>query len=68
MSKTPTRIYCVSDGENDFLVRAVSQAQAIGHVTRGFYKARVATQDDLATLCGNGVRVETAGAHEGPQS
>ncbi len=59
-TKTPTRIYRVDDGHKDRLVRAPSQAQAIRHVASSF-AVRVATQDDIAQLVGDGVKVETAG-------
>lgn len=61
MSKTPSRIYRIDDGHSDRLVRATSQAQAIRHVASGF-AVRVATQDDIANLVGEGCKVETAGA------
>ena len=59
-----TRIYCVSDGSTDRLVRAGSRAQAVSHVARSVFASRVATQDDLEQLITAGVRVETAGATE----
>lgn len=62
------RIYLVSVnaanpmvGDNK-LVRAANQAQAIRHVARGIIKAKVASQNDLVTLVGHGVAVETASA------
>lgn len=60
------RIYRVDDGKQDRLVRATSQAQAVRHVASGF-AVRVATQDDIANLVGEGVKVETAGAQEAAQ-
>lgn len=65
-----TRIYVVveeSEGKSEpvtkpRLVRASSQAQAVGHVVRSRYSAKVAKQDDLETLLGEGVKVETASA------
>lgn len=59
MSKTPTRIYRIDDGKADRLVRATSQAQAVRHVASGF-AVRVATQDDIADLVTEGVKVEAA--------
>lgn len=61
MSKTPTRIYRIDDGKADRLVRATSQAQAVRHVTAGM-PVRVATQDDIAQLVGEGIKIETAAA------
>lgn len=60
MSKTPTRIYRIDDGRGDRLIRAASQAQAIRHVASGF-AVRVATQDDIANLVSEGIKVEKAG-------
>ncbi len=60
----PTRIYLVTapDGAST-LVRAVTPAQAIRHAARGF-TARVADQDDLVRLLGDGAKVEAAGDDE----
>jgi hypothetical protein len=63
------RIYIVDDGSPTSaprLVRAISQSQAIKHVTKPF-TASVATQDQLIEALDNGVKVENAGAAE-PQS
>lgn len=64
------RIYVVTqatgegDGSTDqqHLVRAGSQAQAIRHVVGNQFSAEVATQDDLVTLIGKGVKVREATA------
>lgn len=61
---TTTRIYTVTDTSSEEpprLVRAISQAHAIKHVTRPF-KAEVASQDTLVRLLGDGIEVENAGA------
>lgn len=42
-----TRIYKVTNGENVYLVRAPSQAQAVKYVTSRQFQVIVATQDDL---------------------
>jgi len=57
-----TRIYVVR-GPNQAvaLVKASSQAQAVGHVVRNAYEAEVAEQDILVELAGAGVKVENAG-------
>ena len=55
-----TRIYLVSGGDQPRLVRASSQAQAIGHIVRGTYKAIVASQVDLVELLPNGTQIEEA--------
>ena len=64
MSKA--RIYIVDDGDSKApprLVRAISQSQAIKHVTKPF-TASVATQDQLIEAMDNGVKVENAGAED----
>ena len=43
------------------LVRAASQAQAVGHVVRGRFSAEVATQDQLVGLVAKGCVVQEAG-------
>jgi hypothetical protein len=62
VSKTPTRIYVVTDtlDNSKYLVRAASAAQAIRHCAN-HYRADVASQDDLVKLVAGGVDVETAG-------
>lgn len=60
MSKTPNRIYRIIDGEGDRLIRAASAAQAVRHAASHF-KARVASQDDIAELVGQGAKIENAG-------
>ena len=67
---TKARIYIVEDGEPTSaprLVRAISQSQAIKHVTKPF-SAVVATQDQLVEALDNGIKVESAGADEDAQS
>lgn len=61
MSKSATRIYRLDTGHGDRLVRAVSRAQAVNHVTADM-PVRVATQDDIAELVAEGIKVEVAGA------
>jgi hypothetical protein len=60
----PTRIYTVSDGSTDRLVRATHPSHALMHVARGVYAVRVATQEDLATLLPEGVKVEEIGQEQ----
>lgn len=69
MSKTPRRIYLVASklgegNEAGALVRASSQAQAIGHVVRNRYAAEVASQTQLVDLVTAGIKVEDAGDSE----
>ncbi len=46
------------------LVRANTQAQAIGHVVRNRYGAEVADQETLVRLLADGVKVEECGDSE----
>lgn len=65
---TKARIYIVEDGTTTTaprLVRAISQSQAIKHVTKPF-TASVATQDQLIEALDNGVKVENAGTEPRP--
>lgn len=60
-----SRLYRVIDNEGnaaDRLVEAGGQAQAIRHVARERYEARVATQHEIVKLVSTGVLVEVAGA------
>jgi hypothetical protein len=53
------RIYLVTNeqGEEELLVRAASASQAINAITKGRFKAGVATQDDLVRLSSKGAKV-----------
>lgn len=62
-----TRIYCVSDGKKERLVRAHHPSAAIKHVADGTIKAWVATQEDLVTMMGTGAVVEEAGKRQQPE-
>lgn len=55
-----SRIYVVSDGKTERLVRAVSGPRAIAHVVQNSYSAHVASQDDMVRLL-PGRAVEVAG-------
>jgi hypothetical protein len=56
-----TRIYTVTDGITEKLVRAVSPAQAIAHISKGLFSAKVASQADMERLLIAGKRVQVAG-------
>jgi hypothetical protein len=58
------RIYVVTEeGKNEqHLVRASSQAQAVHHVVAARFCAEVASQSQLVQLLGDGVKVEEAGS------
>ena len=55
------RVYVVTGGPAPRLVKAVNQAQAIGHVVAATYKASVASHYDLIDALGVGAKVEMAG-------
>jgi len=65
---TATRIYIVStqDGTNR-LVRATVASQAITHVAKSAFTARVASQDDLVLELRNGTKVEAYGDSAQPE-
>lgn len=58
------RIYAVADKKAGVchLVKAATQAQAVGHVVRGQFVAEVASQEVLVDLMTAGKKVEEAGA------
>lgn len=56
---TEVRIYAVrQDGHKPRLVRSPNKPQAVRHVVSDTVHASVATQDEIAELCGDGVKVE----------
>jgi hypothetical protein len=60
MSKTPSRIYMVTNSDDVAdrrLVRASTQAQALRYVFQPF-EARIASQDDLVALLADSVEIE----------
>lgn len=57
----PTRIYRITIGDSDRLVRAVSPAAALMHVARDISRTQIASQEDLVECLEDGIRVETAG-------
>jgi len=68
MMATTTRIYTVSDGNTERLVRTTHPSHALMHVATAAYTVRVATQEDLETLLPAGVKVEQAKAGESAES
>ena len=58
--KTASRIYLVTIGESDRLIRATHPAKALMHVARDIAKVNVATQQDLVDCLADGVKVEDA--------
>ena len=54
------RIYVVTNGGNQHLVQASSQAQAIRHIAGKTFDARIAKTLDVAQMMSNGVVLEAA--------
>jgi hypothetical protein len=53
------RIYAVYHGATGRLVRANNRAQALSHVAQSTFNIRVASQDELVSLLGKGIKVES---------
>ena len=58
---TATRIYLVNGPTGMRLVKASVASQAITHVAKSAFSAKVASQDDLVLALSNNIRVETYG-------
>ena len=56
-----TRIYIVTGPTGTRLVKAAAPSQAITHVAKSEFDARVASQDDLVQALSDGVKVEIYG-------
>ena len=57
---TLQRVYIVGTHTGETrLVKAAIRQQALTHVANHLFTVRVATQDDLITALGSGVKVET---------
>ena len=61
------RIYIVNGPTGTRLVKAAVASQAISHVAKSAFSAKVASQDDLVEALSNGIKVETYGAEQGEQ-
>lgn len=61
---TSTRIYIVTVGESDRLVRASHPSTALQHVARDIARVRVASQDDLVQCLADGIAVESITAEQ----
>lgn len=59
-----TRVYRITIGENDRLVRATHPANALRHVASATLNVTVASQDDLIAALADGVPVETITAEQ----
>ena len=58
---TATRIYLVNGPTGSRLVKATVASQAITHVAKSAFSAKVASQDDLIAELSKGTKVETYG-------
>lgn len=61
------RIYIVNGPTGARLVKASVASQAISHVAKSAFSAKVASQDDLVEALSNGIKVETYGSEPGEQ-
>jgi len=60
---TATRIYIVGSSDPVFpvrLVKASIRQQALSHVAQSLFTVRVASQEDLISALGKGIKVENA--------
>lgn len=60
---TASRIYIVGSNDPAFpirLVKASIRQQALSHVAQSLFTVRVASQDDLVSALGSGVKIENA--------
>jgi hypothetical protein len=60
-ARTP-KVYVVTTPTGSRLVRAMSSQSAVKHAVLGTHSAKLASQDDLITALGKGLKVEDAGA------
>lgn len=56
-----TRIYLVNGPTGTRLVKASVASQAISHVAKSAFSAKVASQDDLVEALSEGIKVEIYG-------
>jgi hypothetical protein len=56
-----TRIYIVTGPTGTRLIKAAAPSQAITHVAKSEFDARVASQDDLVEALSRGIKVEVYG-------
>lgn len=62
------RIYIVNGPTGTRLVKASVASQAITHVAKAAFSAKVASQDDLVEALSKGTKVEVYGESEAEQS
>lgn len=58
---TATRVYIVTGPTGNRLVKATVASQAITHVAKSAFSAKVASQDDLIAELSKGTKVEVYG-------
>ena len=58
---TSTRVYIVTGPTGNRLVKATVASQAITHVAKSSFSAKVASQDDLIEELSKGTKVESYG-------
>ena len=58
---TATRVYIVTGPTGNRLVKATVASQAITHVAKSAFSAKVASQDDLIAALSKGTKVEVYG-------
>lgn len=61
------RIYIVNGPTGTRLVKASVASQAISHVAKAAFSAKVASQDDLVQALSDGIKVEVYGTEAGEQ-
>lgn len=61
------RIYIINGPTGTRLVKAAVASQAITHVAKAAFSAKVASQDDLVQALSEGIKVEVYGAEAGEQ-
>lgn len=62
MAEKPSRVYHLTDGTSQWLVRAHNKSQAIAFIVRSRIKAEVAEQDTLIDLVSKNYKVQDATA------
>ena len=61
------RIYAVYNGQTGRLIRAKTRAQALSHAAQSTFNIQVASQEELVTLLGQHVKVESVRDADQPE-
>lgn len=64
MAEKPSRVYHLTDGTSQWLVRANNKSQAIAFIVRSRIKVEVAEQDTLIDLVSKNFKVQDATAQD----